>query len=267
MAVKTPIPLGTETLNFDYKTVSGLVPNLTFSNGSSEATWLSWGAMTSRLSVTSIDQFTGIDGITFSNQPKLLATNEFGIDKVDDESYYIIRLVNPTSRTHGDTTDGLTYEAWQFHPTENVMITGIANTKPTTGNDTLVGTAKNDTLNGGLGFDELTGGKGTDKFVFSDIKDAPLSHSKIEVITDFSHSEKDKIDLSAIDANTSIAKDQAFSVPVIGSEFSGIFTKAGQLFFDTTDHILYGNVNADATADFSIQLNGVTNLVAADFIL
>jgi|GEM_PF-2287436 len=139
--------------------------------------------------------------------------------------------------------------------------------KPTSGNDVLTGTASADTLNGGLGFDELTGGKGADKFVFTDIKDAPLSHSKIEVITDFSHKEKDKIDLSKIDADTGKAKDQAFSKPEMGAEFSGVFTKAGQLFFDTTDQILYGNVNADATADFAIQLNGVTNLVAADFIL
>ena len=139
--------------------------------------------------------------------------------------------------------------------------------KPTSGNDVLTGTASADTLNGGLGFDELTGGKGADKFVFTDIKDAPLSHSKIEVITDFSHKEKDKIDLSKIDADTGKAKDQAFSKPEMAAEFSGVFTKAGQLFFDTTDQILYGNVNADATADFAIQLNGVTNLVAADFIL
>jgi len=139
--------------------------------------------------------------------------------------------------------------------------------KPTSGNDVLTGTASADTLNGGLGFDELTGGKGADKFVFTDIKDAPLSHSKIEVITDFSHKEKDKIDLSKIDADTGKAKDQAFSKPEMGAEFSGVFTKAGQLFFDTTDHILYGNVNSDETADFAIQLNGVTSLVATDFIL
>lgn len=53
----------------------------------------------------------------------------------------------------------------------------------------------------------------------------------------------------------------------MGAEFSGVFTKAGQLFFDTTNHVLYDNVNADETADFAIQLNGITNLVAADFIL
>jgi hypothetical protein len=151
--------------------------------------------------------------------------------------------------------------------TKTPLVTSNASPKPTNGDDKLIGTAKNDTLNGGLGFDELTGGTGADKFVYKSIKDAPVSHSKIEVITDFSSSEKDKVDLSKIDADTSKAKDQAFSKPEMGAEFSGVFTKAGQLFFDTTSHILYGNVNADETADFAIQLNGVTSLVAADFIL
>ncbi len=137
----------------------------------------------------------------------------------------------------------------------------------TTKSDTLVGGDGSDTLTGGLGFDTLTGGKGADKFVFTSIKDAPIAHSKIETITDFSHSDGDKINLSAIDANTSIAKDQAFSAPVIGSEFSGIFTKAGQLFFDTTDQILYGSVNNDGAASFAIQFNAVSSLVASDFVL
>ena len=151
--------------------------------------------------------------------------------------------------------------------TKTPLVTSNASSKPTNGDDKLIGTAKNDTLNGGFGFDELTGGTGADKFVYKSIKDAPVSHSKVEVITDFSNFEKDKIDLSKIDADTSKAKDQAFSKPEIGVEFSGVFTKAGQLFFDTTNHVLYGNVNADETADFAIQLNGVSSLVAGDFIL
>ena len=73
--------------------------------------------------------------------------------------------------------------------------------------------------------------------------------------------------LSTIDANTTKAGNQAFSSPVNGAKFSGTFTKAGQLFFDTTSHILYGNVNQDGAADFAIQLNGVSSLVASDLML
>ena len=163
-----------------------------------------------------------------------------------------------------------TAESMNSQPTtvvQKLVVVPITNTKPTNGNDVLTGTASNDTLNGGLGFDQLTGGAGTDKFVYKSIKDAPVSHSKIEVITDFSSNDKDKIDLAGIDADTSQAKDQAFSKPVMGAEFSGVFTKAGQLFFDTTDHILYGSVNNDGAASFAIQLNGVSSLVAGDFVL
>lgn len=148
------------------------------------------------------------------------------------------------------------------------------------GNDTLLGKAGNDTLNGGDGsdsltggfdFDVLTGGKGADKFIFTDIKDAPISKLGIEVITDFNHAEKDKIILSTIDADTTKSGNQAFSNPVNGTTspelLIKLFTKAGQLFFDTTSHILYGNVNQDSAADFAIQLNGVNNLVASDFVL
>lgn len=144
------------------------------------------------------------------------------------------------------------------------------------GNDTLLGRAGNDSIDGGTGndsltggfdFDALTGGTGADKFIFTDIKDAPISTLGIDVITDFNHNEKDKIVLSTIDANTTKAGNQAFSSPVNGAKFSGTFTKAGQLFFDTTSHILYGNVNQDGAADFAIQLNGVSSLVASDLML
>lgn len=135
------------------------------------------------------------------------------------------------------------------------------------GNDSLSGGEGNDNLTGGLGFDELTGDSGADKFIFTNIKEVPISRSNIEVITDFKTAEGDKIDLSGIDANTSIAKNQAFSFPIIGNEFSGIFTQAGQLYFDTSSSVLYGNVNADATADFAIQLTGVTNLNLIDLSL
>ena len=70
-----------------------------------------------------------------------------------------------------------------------------------------------------------------------------------------------------IDANVDLAKDQSFSKPTIGKEFSGSFTKVGQLFFDTTSHMLYGNVDKDKEADFEIALTGVTKVVSADFVL
>lgn len=134
-------------------------------------------------------------------------------------------------------------------------------------NDSLNGAEGDDRITGGFGFDTLTGGKGADRFIYSNVKDAPVSRLGIETITDFSSKERDKIDLSKIDANDSLKGDQAFSKPVVGANFSGLFKKAGELFFDSTTSVLYGNVNADSAPDFAIKLNGVTTISASDIIL
>lgn len=127
-AIKTILPLGSETLNFDYKTASGLIPNIGFSSGSSNATWL-YGN-TSRIDITSIEQFSGITEIVFSGMAKLFASNEFGVDKLDDYTYYIFRIIDPTRRLDGDKTDGLSYEAWKWilnnAPHGNIAIKSIA---------------------------------------------------------------------------------------------------------------------------------------------
>jgi Ca2+-binding RTX toxin-like protein len=135
------------------------------------------------------------------------------------------------------------------------------------GNDTLTGGLGNDTLNGGAGKDLLVGGSGADVFKFNDIKETGGALKTRDTITDFKTSEGDKIDLSGIDSDTFKTGNQAFSKLDIGAKFLGKFTSTGQLFFDTTSHILYGNVDTKAGADFSIQLNGVSSLVAGDFIL
>ena len=51
---------------------------------------------------------------------------------------------------------------------------------------------------------------------------------------------------------------------MVGGTFSGAFATAGDLYFDTVAHLLYGNTDSDAAAEFAIQLTGVTTLVAAD---
>jgi hypothetical protein len=45
-----------------------------------------------------------------------------------------------------------------------------------------------------------------------------------------------------------------------------VFAGPASLYFDQTAHVLYGNVNADGAADFSIQLVGVSNLGLADLV-
>ena len=154
---------------------------------------------------------------------------------------------------------------------KNDLLLGLAGRDTLNGgadNDTLNGGDGNDSLIGGLGFDELTGGAGADKFVFSALADASFSKTKMDKITDFSSVEKDKIDLSKIDANSTQTGNQAFSKLVIGKTFmNNEFTKQGQLFFASDSWILYGNVDKDSSAEFAIKISGITNLAVTDIIL
>lgn len=137
------------------------------------------------------------------------------------------------------------------------------------GNDALNGRDGDDVLVGGTGADQLTGGLGNDTFQFGDGHSGTTS-ATMDVIADFEIG-KDKIDLSLMDADTGTDGVQHF-LPADFSPGNGApspFTKAGQLYFDQDSGILYGNVNADAAADFAIQLKGVdiAKLATGDFVL
>jgi Ca2+-binding RTX toxin-like protein len=132
-------------------------------------------------------------------------------------------------------------------------------------NDSLAGNSGNNTLTGGLGKDVLTGNGGNDIFDFNALSEMGTSSTTWDRITDFNLG--DKIDLSTLDADTAFTGDQAFTAPVVGGLFSGVFASAGDLYFDNAAHVLYGNTDADAAAEFAIQLLGVSTLTAADLFL
>lgn len=134
------------------------------------------------------------------------------------------------------------------------------------GNDTLIGDTGNDTLIGGAGKDMLTGGAGNDVFDFNTLAESGITNATRDIITDFTRGQ-DKIDLSTLDANTTVAGNNAFNSLTVGGTFSGSFASAGDLYFDTVAKVLYGNTDADAAAEFSIQLTGITTLTTADLIL
>ena len=130
-----------------------------------------------------------------------------------------------------------------------------------TGNDTLTGGNGNDLLIGGLGTDTFYGGLDADRFDFNALSEMGLGALR-DVIGDFNSSEGDQIDLSTLDADTSTTANDAFSF--IGSDSFSNTNAAGQLRF--LDGILYGSTNADANAEFEIQLLGVTSLNSTDLI-
>ncbi|MDZ3833690.1 MAG: right-handed parallel beta-helix repeat-containing protein [Sphingopyxis sp.] len=129
------------------------------------------------------------------------------------------------------------------------------------GNDFLWGGDGNDILEGGAGSDVMTGGAGADEFRF---RSDHISADAVDVITDFQRG-VDVIGLRAIDANINTRADDAFKF-VGTAAFSG---KAGELRYEVsngTAHV-YGDVNGDGIADFTIVLNGVQTLGAEDFYL
>lgn len=133
------------------------------------------------------------------------------------------------------------------------------------GRDMLFGGAGTDKLNGGAGADKLHGGSGADMFIFASIKDSTVGAAGRDTIHDFSRKEGDKIDLKGIDASTTAGGNQAFSF--IGTEtFS---KKAGELRYEKKggDTYVFGDVNGDGKADFSIRLDSSIDFTKADFLL
>lgn len=134
------------------------------------------------------------------------------------------------------------------------------------GNDTLAGGIGNDLLVGAGGKDSLTGNLGSDIFDFNAGNETGVTRLTRDIITDFKSSESDKIDLSTIDANAATTGvNDAFKF--IGTAaFSGT-NAVGQLRFGANTQVLYGSTDADAVAEFAIQVNGVSSLSAGNFVL
>ncbi|QQR40404.1 M10 family metallopeptidase C-terminal domain-containing protein [Devosia rhizoryzae] len=140
------------------------------------------------------------------------------------------------------------------------------------GADTLIGGAGDDRITGGAGRDVMTGGIGNDLFIFNAVSEIGSTVSTRDVITDFVHGE-DRFDFSAIDANTSLSGNQAFSfLETQGAAFTGV---RGQIRWVQEDPagtandrvIVMGDLNGDRVADFHVELTGLVTLTASDFIL
>ena len=128
------------------------------------------------------------------------------------------------------------------------VLTGLA------GDDNLIGGNGNDTMNGGVGKDILTGGTGRDRFIYNSVADSGVGSNLRDTITDFKGAtDKDLIDLSAIDAFTGRAGNQAF-VHIGSNAFTGT---RGEVRF--SGGILQMNTGTDKVADMEIALTGVTS--------
>ncbi len=129
------------------------------------------------------------------------------------------------------------------------------------GNDVLDGGTGNDRLVGGAGLDTLIGGQGNDLFVFASVDDSPYGIANSDHIRDFSYG--DHIDLRGIDANASLAGDQAFHFGTDGAISIGEIhqqTVGGML-------IITAETNGDGVPDFMVVLDNHTSFLQADDFL
>jgi Ca2+-binding RTX toxin-like protein len=120
--------------------------------------------------------------------------------------------------------------------------------------DMLWGGSGNDVLRGGRGADQLSGGAGRDVFVFKTVAEGGLGRFD-DVITDFVRGQ-DRIDL------------RDFDLDYIGrARFEGDGDAQLRLEGFTGGVRLIADVDGNGTADFSMEVNGVSFLSVADLML
>jgi Ca2+-binding RTX toxin-like protein len=133
--------------------------------------------------------------------------------------------------------------------------------KGSAGDDILTGGAGIDTLNGGGNADTLTGGTQNDIFQFTALGDsAPVTADRI---TDFAAG--DKLDVSAIDANSSVGGDQAFHFAAAFTHVAGEYTLAYDAGTNTTT-VLF-DTNGDAVANMTILFTGDVTALTGSWML
>lgn len=149
------------------------------------------------------------------------------------------------------------------------LLTGFENLIGSSFNDTLSGNALANRIQGGGGGDLLVGGAGVDRFVYRAVTESGPALS--DRITDFASALLEQLDLGAIDANNAIAGDQAFSwLGAIASPVEAIGQGKMGFFYDAALNrsLVLGNTSSSAgVADFRVQLDLVSSLSAANFVL
>lgn len=135
------------------------------------------------------------------------------------------------------------------------------------GDDHLFGQTGADAFYGGLGADTMTGGDQAgrrDRFIYFNMAESGVGAGQRDVITDFIAGE-DRIELSRFDADTTLGGKQGFAF--VGD--LGLSGQAGELGYlhENGNTIVVADVDGDGVADFEIELTGVMDLSAQDFLI
>ena len=162
----------------------------------------------------------------------------------------------------GNTVDQLRGDA-----SGNVFYTGGLSDRlyGRAGNDVMFGQDGADAFFGGLGADTMTGGGDDrrDRFIYFNMVESGVGAGNRDVVTDFTPGE-DRIEISRFDADLTRGFRQEFTF--VGD---APLTGAGQLGYrhEGGNTIVQADVTGDAVPDFEIQLTGVMDLEASDFLL
>ncbi|MDB5471313.1 MAG: putative Ig [Caulobacter sp.] len=195
-----------------------------------------------------------------------LGNDVYYVDSLSDAAVEAASEGFDIVRTYLDWTLGANLEAIQIQGSSNLNATGNSAANQLTGNsgdntlsgaagvDTIHGGSGNDLIIGGLTGDHLYGDAGYDTFAFFD-ESVNLATVEQDRIYDLDMANGDRIDVSAIDADTGTGGDQAFT-------FVGSFTNvAGQATATyVTGPAPYTDFNfdvdGDGTSDYRIRVEG-----------
>jgi Ca2+-binding RTX toxin-like protein len=209
-----------------------------------------------------------------------------------NDVYYVDNAGDTTVELAGEGTDivraaiawtlGANVEQLELQGSGDIAGTGNALANRLVGNvggntlsglagvDTIDGGAGNDRLIGGTGNDLMTGGSGADSFVvlaesvYS--SKAPAGRTlEIDQVYDLKASESDRLDLSAIDANTATAGDDAFHLVGIFTKHAGEMTLAYTASTKLT--LLSLDIDGDGKADYQMKITGDVHLDSGGWIL
>jgi Ca2+-binding RTX toxin-like protein len=240
------------------------------------------------------DQLTGGDGTDILNggDGNDVLTGGLGADVMTgglgDDTYYVDDAGDTTIEAAGQGSDIVrTALTWTLADNIEILIqegsadingTGNASANSINanggnnildglaGDDVIKGLGGNDILIGGTGADILVGGAGSDTFVVrqeSVIQSHLGGTLEIDTVNDLVAAQGDKLDLSAIDADSSTGADDAFHLV-------GAFThQAGEmtLVFGGGITTLQLDVDGDGIADYRMKITGDVHLDSGGWIL
>jgi Ca2+-binding RTX toxin-like protein len=225
----------------------------------------------------SLDGGTGADSLTGG-----VGNDVYYVDDAGDQTIELTGEGSDIVRASVTWTLAANIETLQLQGVGNINGTGNGLANNIQGNDganvldggagvdTLNGGLGNDTIIGGLGNDLLTGGGGADTFVVraESIYSSAVPAGRaleIDFVYDLNKAEGDRLDLSAIDADSTTAGDQGFHL--VGGfthdpgEMTLIYSAA------TNQTVISLDADGDGKADYQMKITGDVHLDSGGWIL